>query len=273
MDGGARGSIWLLVLGSLVLVGGCNGTRHAAPATPRAPADAVPASVAITSEDTTLGVALGTLRSTVTVPDFRITREPITVARYKQCVDAGVCQPPAVTFGKCARKDRGVDGATYGTEANAASTPVTCVTPDQALSYCAWVGGELARVDQWMLAARGPDVHRFAWGDDAATCDRIWRTTFFDTGPDSCCGHDCTSTASAALGAHGTPANRAADILTTRSELVAPSDSAVLGCGPGATACLVSGMDPGAIDQVVGVRNVSDLGASSFRCTWKGDAR
>ncbi len=273
MDSGVRGWIWLLVLGSLVSTGGCNGAGHGAPATPRAPADAIPASVAITGVDTTIGEALGTMRSTVTVPDFRITREPITVARYKQCVEAGVCQPPAVTLGGCDRPNQGVDGATYETKANAASTPVTCVTARQAVTYCSWVGGELARVDQWMLAARGPDVHRFAWGDDDATCDRIWRTSFLASGPKACCGHDCRDTVAAALGAHGTAADRAADVLTTRSELVAPSNSVVLGCAPGVTACVVSGMDPGAIDQVVRARNVPEFGAASFRCTWTGDAR
>jgi len=271
MDGGARGSIWLLVLGSLA--GGCNGAGHAAPAAPRAPAGAIPASVAIAGTDATLGVTLGTLRSTASVPDFRITREPISVARYKQCVEAGVCQPPAVSFGRCARKDQGVDGATYQTKANAGSTPVTCVTPKQAVTYCTWVGGELARIDQWMLAARGPDVYRFAWGDDDATCDRIWRTSFLASGAKACCGHACADTTAAALGAHNTPDNRAADILTTRSELVAPADSLVLGCAPGASGCIVSGMDPGAIDSVVAARSFPDIGVSSFRCTWKGDAR
>jgi formylglycine-generating enzyme required for sulfatase activity len=45
--------------------------------------------------------------------------------------------------------------------------PVVCVTRQEASAYCAWRGGRLPTVAQWLSAGRGayPDMRRFPWGE------------------------------------------------------------------------------------------------------------
>ena len=153
---------------------------------PRAPDDAVPESVAVTGGRVTLGTQLGRLRSVVDVGPFRIARTPVTVGQYRQCVDAGVCAAPSWDSVAC-RNGRGIDPTTYSTDEAGAQLPLTCATHDQAAKYCEWVGGTLPTAKEWLLAARGPEVRRFAWGDEWPTCERHFRAEF-DAETTSCCG-------------------------------------------------------------------------------------
>ena len=46
--------------------------------------------------------------------------------------------------------------------------PVTCVTQQEAESYCSWRGGSLPDTSQWMKAARGPlpNKREYPWSED-----------------------------------------------------------------------------------------------------------
>lgn len=239
---------------------------------PRAPADAVPGHVTVSGGEIEAGVQLGKLRQKLETHAFAISRLPTTVAQYAQCINAGVCDEPQSAAPGCSTKDRGLDGATYSTTTTqraqlSATTALTCATAEQAARYCRWVGGRLPRVDEWLLAARGPKVARFAWGNEQPTCERHWRAAF--EAPSACCLAACDSLDAAVLDAHpgGNSPAGIADVLATPGELVVPAPgAAVLGCTMGAKACVISGLMPGAID-FISVNSENTV--SGFRCAWE----
>jgi hypothetical protein len=248
-------------------------------ARPVAPPDAVPERVALNGEHVELGTKLGTLRKALQVSAFQITKSPVTVAEYRRCVDAKACATPSASWPTCQAAPSGVDGPTYGPETlESTSLPVTCVTPEQAEQFCSWVGGSLPRLDQFTLAARGPEVRRFAWGDEPATCEHHWRQSFNYAEEKACCGLDCTSLEVPALAetAKGVSPRGLEAVLAARGEII--SADAVPGmnsCGVGARACVVTGQEPGAIDTVVAIPadRLHDAAAwyvppAGFRCVW-----
>jgi hypothetical protein len=98
----------------------------------------------------------------VSLDDYWIDRDEVTVAGYSACVQAGVCTPRS-----------GCVGATTG-----ALQPVNCVSWAQAQSFCAWKGerlsqgggallGRLPTEGEWERAARGEDGRTYPWGETA----------------------------------------------------------------------------------------------------------
>ncbi|MBK7581173.1 MAG: SUMF1/EgtB/PvdO family nonheme iron enzyme [Myxococcales bacterium] len=257
-----------------VLVGissaGCeNGSE---PSSPKAPPDAIPNSTEVAAAEIDVGVRLGVLRSKVKVDAFSISVLPTTVAQYHACVAARACSAPASLAPQCQLGDRGLDGATYaaasGTAELASKTALTCATHAQAAQFCRWVGARLPRAHEWLLAARGPKVSRFAWGESPPTCERHWRTSFLGGEAGACCKGACADLTVASLGQHPLASSPFGldDVLASPAELIIPAPKqVVLGCSPGSEACVVSGLVPGAIDFVH-----SDPDAvASFRCVWE----
>jgi formylglycine-generating enzyme required for sulfatase activity len=95
---------------------------------------------------------------TVALDGFWIDRTEVTNGQYVQCVQAGVCDPPAET-GSYTRDSY------YGDSAHD-HYPVIWVTRDQAAGYCAWAGGRLPTEAEWEYAARGPEGRLFPWGNE-----------------------------------------------------------------------------------------------------------
>jgi eukaryotic-like serine/threonine-protein kinase len=109
-------------------------------------------------------------RHTVYLNAYWIYRTEVTNAMYRQCVQAGGCQPPA-------------DGSSHthrdyfkSNEFN--EYPVIYMTYADAAKYCAWAGARLPSEAEWEKAARGTDGRLFPWGDEnprdnsANLCDR-----------------------------------------------------------------------------------------------------
>ena len=255
---------------------GCDdGDRARKVVEPRAPADAVPAATEIAGSPVTTGVELGTLRRSHELSAFRISTWPTTVAEYRRCVDAGVCGEPSERIGSCAEgsEGKGTDQSTYyvvepGTPGD--NLPVSCVTSEQATRFCRWVGGTLPSAAEWLLAARGPQVRRFAWGGDPPDCTRHWRVTLESTAPNQCCKGEC-DVAAAAVGKHsaGSSPSGIEDVLSTLGEhVIADPEVEVLGCRGSGTACYVTGNMPGAIDSVLTLPQGQAI-PSGFRCVWR----
>jgi formylglycine-generating enzyme required for sulfatase activity len=78
----------------------------------------------------------------------------VTVASYRACVDAKVCKEPDA---------RSTPFCSWG-QPDHDMHPVSCVSFDQASTYCRWAGARLPFEDEWAVAA-GAFENRFPWGD------------------------------------------------------------------------------------------------------------
>jgi len=258
-----------LVVGTFALAG-CGHSQQ----TPMAPPDAIPPQVAIAGGSVTEGAAMSTLRSVRAVSAMAISRTPTTVAQYRRCVEAGACGVPEVSAGTC-RPDGSKPPGTYARGEGGNDVPLTCATVPQAKQYCAWVGGRLPRPHEWMLAARGPDVKRFAWGDAAPTCEHSVRAL---SGPGSCCGASCNDPDAYVVLRHpkGDSPSGVSDVLLTRTELLDSDDKSVFPACHGSGGCAVTGVPAPGIDHVVSAAPDAmlaisgELASSGFRCVWEG---
>ncbi len=97
----------------------------------------------------------------VAVPAFEMWRTEVTVEQYRRCVDAGACEFPL----------RYVAPGAWGRHARD-QHPITLVTWEEAVTFCAWVGGRLPSESEWEYAARGGgrDIV-YPWGNAPATCE------------------------------------------------------------------------------------------------------
>ncbi len=94
----------------------------------------------------------------VTLRPFFIDLFEVTNARYRACVEAGRCAPPAVRSSPT-RGD-------YFTREEFNDFPVIQVTWEQAAAFCAFEGKRLPTEAEWEFAARGGGDRRYPWGDD-----------------------------------------------------------------------------------------------------------
>jgi formylglycine-generating enzyme required for sulfatase activity len=86
------------------------------------------------------------------VSPYELDAYEVTLARYQACVGAHACEALTLT---------GEPGE-----------PVRSVTPEQAETFCRFVGGQLPTGAEWILAAMGREARRFAWGSTGLVCRR-----------------------------------------------------------------------------------------------------
>ncbi len=273
---GSHGAV-AIAAGIAVVAAACQSQSSSpahAPNVALAPADAIPLKVSISGGPLMTGAAIGMLHKETAVPAFSISKTPVTVAEYKRCVDTGACSPPSIKGGACASSN-GNSGATFGAPGTA-DRPVTCMTSTEANAFCSWVGGRLPRASEWMLAARGPTVQRYAWGTSTPTCAQRANAR---AGAEDCCGSSCTSDDAVKVAAHsaGDSPLGVSDVLLAPAELMSadPVGGAPV-CTVPAKACTASGLLPGSIDffarEVEEGKPGSRPLATSFRCAWEGAA-
>lgn len=209
-------------------------------------ADEIPALELISGGQATIGLHLSQVREERIIPSFRITKHPITVRHYRQCISSSACIAPALSALECMppTQHQRLSGSTFD-RPDSDELPVTCVRPEQAATYCRWLGGRLPDSAEWLVAARGMNVRRYSWGNELRECDQH---------PDARLrGKNCdrTSLDRFRVGTHepGASPSGVQDVLLTPAELVATSRGAFFSvCGEGTRACLVKGLSPGAID-------------------------
>lgn len=261
----------------MVLGSGCSkGERH------EHPIGNAPKTVEVAGGEVEVGVKRGQLRAEAVLSAFRLTKLPIRVGDYAECVAAGVCNWAAVEGSSC-------EGTLE--ELNPKDV-MTCVSPQQATDYCSFVGGRLPSLAEWLLAARGPRVQRFPWGDDAPTCEQHWSGICEDQqracadaarAEDAAAAKQCFPAPSLLTGKHKAGASHTGlqdVLLATGGELVAGDGSGgVFGCERANTFCvLMSSADaPGSLDYITVPRGQGRGTAPvspetfGFRCAWSSD--
>ncbi|MBI4704916.1 MAG: SUMF1/EgtB/PvdO family nonheme iron enzyme [Deltaproteobacteria bacterium] len=102
----------------------------------------------------------------VALAAFQIDRYEVTNRRYRACVTAGKCAPPAL--GSSHRRAR------YYGEPAFLDYPVIFVGWQEATQYCRFAGGRLPTEAEWEKAARGggESLRPFPWGDEPPDCSR-----------------------------------------------------------------------------------------------------
>ena len=247
----------------------CDGAGHAgAPAAPepRASKDLWPERVSIGAATVAMGTATGTRRWSAGVGAFTITRFPVTNQQYQQCLEAGACEVPSLRDASCEQWPR------PGEQGGMLQWPVACATPEESAAYCRWVGGTgLPNAEQWTLAARGPELRRFPWGNELPTC--LQHASGYAVE-----GADCPDPGDIVIGARpgGASPLGVSDVLTYGAELLRPSaTSGWSGCHSG-RGCSVQSLVRGGIDAYLAVSLPSATGSepvgeplSAFRCVWE----
>jgi formylglycine-generating enzyme required for sulfatase activity len=97
---------------------------------------------------------------------FTLDRHEVTNGRYRRCVDAGKCTPPALPGSH--RRPRYFGDAAWD------DYPVIFVSWEQAARFCRFTGGRLPTEAEWEKAARGaaPEAREYPWGDEEPDCLR-----------------------------------------------------------------------------------------------------
>lgn len=94
------------------------------------------------------------------VSSFYLDVFEVTVAAYRECVDAGTCTRPQI----------GDDPDCNWTDSRGPreTQPINCVDWNQAQRFCAWSGRRLPLEEEWAYAAFGPPGRQslYPWGKD-----------------------------------------------------------------------------------------------------------
>jgi formylglycine-generating enzyme required for sulfatase activity len=106
-----------------------------------------------------------TPQNTVNLSTYYIDRYEVTIAQYRRCVVAGVCDIQALY-----NTPEWLGSATdpnYWENQQRGLSPAINLDWDDAAAYCAFVGKTLPTEAQWEKAARGAgnDVRVYPWGD------------------------------------------------------------------------------------------------------------
>jgi formylglycine-generating enzyme len=146
------------------LVGGWNPQPCSAPKTPSTQqSQPLPLSggmVKIPSGTYTIGVATPNdyqvAKQSIALPEFWIDQFEVTNAQYQKFIDDTHHAPPVVWPGN-------------------GTLPVSGVTWDDSVAFCAWLHKQIPTEAQWEVAARGPGENPplYPWGDDPQANGKI----------------------------------------------------------------------------------------------------
>ena len=104
--------------------------------------------------------------------EFWIDQFEVTVADYRRCIDAGVCNkdglnmPFVMQNASDQPKNRPERASFCNWDRSGRSRyPINCLNWYQARKYCHWEGKQLPTEFQWEKAARGTQGDKYSWGN------------------------------------------------------------------------------------------------------------
>jgi len=228
-------------------------------------------SIDVSEQQIIEGFARGRIRREHSVAAFRITRTPITVGLYQECVDAKGCRP---TRAKCSNL---ADGA--------ANEAMVCASAAEAQQFCEWHGGHLPTLSEWFLAARGPAVQRYSWGDETPSCSEHPLAAGSGAAAEDAaesCSDDPGKNRRVGRHSEGASTVGMEDVLISNAELLmGDADARFAPCRGAWAGCAVYGISPGSIDAVQAMgpihetdpgmqeRHLEFGGNPAFRCAFK----
>ena len=100
---------------------------------------------------------------------FLIDVTEVTVPAYARCVSKKGCPPPTSPSGWCNYDPR-----------DRTKHPMNCVTWQEAVTYCAWVGKRLPTEAEWECAASERGTREYPWGDKMVPDQLCWKRSASD---------------------------------------------------------------------------------------------
>ena len=102
---------------------------------------------------------------------YYIDKYEVTQKSYRECVESGVCSPPA--------KNRSAWRDDYWGNPEYDNYPVLYVSYHEAEKYCLWRGKRLPDEHEWVKAANGGEKRYYPWGDDLPLSDNRYGNVFY----------------------------------------------------------------------------------------------
>ena len=111
-------------------------------------------------------------RHKVHLTSYKMSRFPVTVGEYRECVQAGACQ--SLEGVQCLSEDLSTGikpGINNYSKLEMLSHPIVCVSYSDAHAFCEWLGGEIPTEARFEYAGSGPmtdaeQIVMFSWGQD-----------------------------------------------------------------------------------------------------------
>ena len=117
----------------------------------------------------------------VSLDAYWIDRFEVTNGMYKQCVDAGGCNPPDYRAANLLVDTANIPFVApiirFYDDPRFENFPVSRIMWDDAAAYCNWAGRRLPTEAEWEKAARGTDGRTYPWGEEM-DCTRANVYTF-----------------------------------------------------------------------------------------------